>query len=383
MDQLNLLKLLSSDMALEPAEDTGCPQVTPRQAAALNISSAAMPNGKRISYLKTLLTSACERNCNYCPFRAGRDFRRATLKPDDMAQMFSTLYRARLVEGMFLSSGVVNGGVHSQDGILDVAEILRNRQGFTGYLHLKLMPGAQAAQIERAMQLADRVSINLEAPTVKTLEKLAPRKAFMEELLEPLRIVEHIRRTQPDHHGWHGRWPSVTTQFVVGAVGETDLELMQTTAYLTRHLHLARAYFSSFHPMVDTPFENLPASSPTRQLRLYQASFLLRDYGFDLEDLPFTADGRLPEQADPKLVWAQANLSESPLEINRADLRQLLRIPGIGVKGARAIIEARRKNPLKAPEDLSRLGVAPARALPFILIDGRRPARQLPLPTLS
>jgi predicted DNA-binding helix-hairpin-helix protein len=169
---------------------------------------------------------------------------------------------------------------------------------------------------------------------------------------------------------------------VVGAVGESDLELMQTTSYLTRRLRLARAYFSSFHPVSDTPFENLPRSSPIRQLRLYQASFLLRDYGFELEDLPFEQDGRLPLGADPKLIWARANLAEAPLEINRANQHELLRVPGIGVKGAKAIIEARRKGRLTAPEDLSRLGILPARALPFILLDGRRPAHQLPLPVL-
>ena len=382
MDALADLRELSSQMQFEPAEDTGCPKLseTSRRGGSLDdyhIGHALLPNGKQIQLLKTLLTSACERNCFYCPFRAGRDFRRATLKPDQMAQVFSSLHRAGVAEGIFLSSGIVGGGIRTQDQLISTADILRNKTQYRGYLHLKLMPGAEKAQVERAMQLADRVSINLEAPNTKRLERLAPRKAFLDELLQPLRWVDEIRRTQPANQGWNRRWPSMTTQFVVGAVGESDLEILSTTDYLHRNLHLARAYFSAFHPIPDTPFEDLPPTTPIRQQRLYQASFLLRDYSFDLEELPFEPTGDLPVDVDPKTAWAKAHLGERPCEINHAGRHELLRIPGIGPRSATAILAARRKGKLHSPEDLSKIGVNPSRAIPYILLDGKRPAQQL------
>jgi predicted DNA-binding helix-hairpin-helix protein len=345
----------------------------------LGIHNAVMPGGKRIALLKTLLTSACERDCYYCPFRAGRDFRRATFQPDELAKTFLEMNRANIAEGLFLSSGIAGGGLRTQDRLIASADILRNKLGYRGYLHLKLMPGAEHAQVERAMQLADRVSINLEAPNPERLECLAPHKTFIEELVRPLQWVEEIRRTRPAQHGWNGRWPSVTTQFVVGVAGESDLELLATTAHLYKSVRLARAYFSAFNPVLDTPLENKPAENPLREHRLYQSSFLLRDYGFDLEDLPFTASGHLPLDSDPKLAWARSNLSESPIEVNRADRRELLRIPGVGTKGAEAILAARRKGKLRDLRDLQAIGVIASRAAPFVLLSGKRPAHQLSL----
>jgi predicted DNA-binding helix-hairpin-helix protein len=377
MEPFERLADLSSQMAFEPAEDTGCPKLSPRQQDAIHVSHAALPNGKQIHLLKTLLTSACERNCFYCPFRAGRDFKRATLKPDEMASAFMAMQRAGVVEGLFLSSGVIGGGVRTQDKLLDTAEILRKRHEFKGYLHLKLMPGAERGQVERAMQLADRVSLNLEGANSERLARLAPKKAFLAELMQPLRWMEEIRRSQPAYQGWKGRWPSMSTQFVVGAAGESDLELLSTTAYLNKNLHLGRAYYSAFNPVRDTPFENLPPTHPRRELHLYQASFLLRDYGFDLEDLPFKDDGLLPMDKDPKTAWAEANLKDIPVEINRASPQQLLRIPGIGPKGTRAILTARKKGRLTDLEDLRKIGVNPARAVQFILLEGKRPNYQL------
>ena len=169
----------------------------------------------------------------------------------------------------------------------------------------------------------------------------------------------------------------MTTQFVVGAVGENDLELLHTTAYLIQNLRLSRAYFSTFNPIRDTPFENLPAESYRRSQRLYQASFLLRDYGFELEDFAFDAAGRLPQQIDPKTAWAKLNLTDRPVEINRAARHDLLRIPGIGPKGADAILKNRHQNRLKSVDDLRSIGINPSRAIPYILLDGLRPARQL------
>ncbi len=382
MESFVRLQMLTSQMELEPAEESR-PEApacfTPKQRDAVFVHPAQLPNGQTIKLLKTLLTSACERDCFYCPFRAGRDFRRATFKPEEFANVFMELNRTGAAEGTFLSSGVAGGGIKTQDQLLDTADILRRKHGFRGYIHLKIMPGAEKSQVERAMQLADRVSVNLEAPSTERLAQLAPHKQFLDELLQPLKWVEEIRRTQPTCNGWNGRWPSTTTQFVVGGADESDLELLTTTAWLNKNVRLKRAYFSAFHPISDTPLENKTATDPMREHRLYQASFLLRDYGFDLEELPFLDEGFLPLRTDPKLAWAQLNLPHHPLEINKAEKSELLRIPGVGPKGADAIMNARRKGKLRDLSSLRRLGIVPERVAPFVLMDGRQAIQQLAL----
>jgi predicted DNA-binding helix-hairpin-helix protein len=378
MDALDRLRMLSSHINLEPAEETGCPKLSSSvKKKDIYISQAVLPGGERIPLLKTLLTSACERNCYYCPFRAGRDFRRTTFKPEELGKTFMSLYQAGIARGIFLSSGIIGGGIRTQDQLIASAEILRHKLGYQGYLHLKIMPGVERAQVERAMQLADRVSINLEAPNTKRLVLLAPRKEFTEELFKPLHWVEEIRRSKSPHLGWNGRWPSLTTQFVVGAVGENDVELLKTTEYLYRQVRLRRAYFSAFSPIVDTPLENHPAESPEREQRLYQASFLLRDYGFKMEELPFDPSGNLPLDTDPKLAWAQTHLSEQPIEINRASPQELMRIPGIGPIYAKSILNAIRKGErILDLSQLGKLGINTTRVAPYILINGKRQAYQ-------
>lgn len=350
---------------------------TPKEQDQAFVHPAQLPNGKNILLLKTLLSSACERDCFYCPFRAGRDFRRATFKPEEFANLFIKLSQSGAAEGVFLSSGLAGGGARTQDKLLDSADILRNKLGFRGYIHLKIMPGAEKAQVYRAMQLADRVSVNLEAPNTGRLARLAPHKQFLDELLQPLRWVDEIRRTVPAYKGWNGRWPSSVTQFVAGGADESDLELLTTTQWLHKNVRLGRAYFSAFSPIRDTPLENQAATDPMREHRLYQASFLLRDCGFDLEELPFVEDGNLPLASDPKLAWARQNLSERPVEINRADKRELMRIPGIGPKGAEAILKARREGRLRELSNLRKLGIAVQRAAPFVLVNGRRSPQQI------
>ena len=384
MNALDTLVELSGQMELEQAEEArGEPSkpacFSPKEKRSAFIYPAILPNGKQIKLLKTLLSSACERDCYYCPFRAGRDFRRATFRPQEFAELFMKLNRVNAAEGIFLSSGIAAGGANTQNRILDTAEILRGKLGYRGYMHLKIMPGAEKGQVERLMHLADRVSINLEAPNTERLAKLAPGKSFIEELFRPLQWVEEIRRTQPASKGWNGRWPSTVTQFVAGGADESDLELLTTTDWLMKHVRIRRAYFSAFHPIQDTPMENKSAVDPLREHRLYQASYLLRDYGFDLEELPFTAEGDLPLPTDPKLVWARQNLQERPLEVNKAQRHELIRIPGIGPKTVDAILKARRTQKLRDLTALRKMGIIVARAAPFLLLDGRRPEKQLPL----
>lgn len=384
MDLMEKFHSLSAQMSFEadgepPALQPGCHPFTPKEAQNAHAGPVQMPGGKQIKLLKTLLSSACERDCYYCPFRAGRDFRRATFRPQEFADLFSKLSGANLAEGVFLSSGLAGGGVQTQDKLLDTADILRSRHGFQGYIHLKIMPGAEKAQVLRAMQLADRVSINLEAPGTERLAKLAPHKVFLEELLQPLKWIEQFRREMPWQRFWKRRAPSTVTQFVAGGSDESDLELLALTSWLHQNVSLKRAYFSAFHPIPDTPLENKPATDPIREQRLYQASFLLRDYGFTLEELPFEEGANLPLGMDPKQAWAQRNLQEAPLELNRAGRLALMRVPGIGAKGADQILRVRHLSRLRDLSSLRKLGIAAERAAPFILLDGKRPSRQAAL----
>jgi predicted DNA-binding helix-hairpin-helix protein len=384
MDSLATLKELSSQMQFEadgePSASSHAPACySPKEDANAVTHSAQLPNGQKVVLLKTLLSSACERDCFYCPFRAGRDFRRATFKPDEFAGLFSKIHQGGMAEGVFLSSGLAGGGVRTMDKLLDTADILRKKYQFKGYLHLKIMPGAEKDQVFRAMQLADRVSVNLEAPSTERLARLAPHKIFFEELLRSLKWVEEIRRTTPAYKFWKGKYPSSVTQFVAGGSDESDLELLNTTHWLMKNVHLKRAYFSAFHPVHDTPLENKPAVNPMREHRLYQASFLLRDYGFDIEDLPFTNDEYLPLHTDPKQAWAQMNLTHQRVEINHADKHQLIKVPGIGIKGAESILHARRTQKLRDLSTLKKLGIIAERAAPYVLLDGHKAATQMNL----
>jgi predicted DNA-binding helix-hairpin-helix protein len=373
------LALMGDAAAYEPVGDQ--PQQerrrVPYQSHSLEecITNVSTPTGKR-KILKAMVTTACQMNCHYCPFRAGRSqMKRLTFTPDELAQGLDTLQQAGKVEGMFLSSGIIKGSVTTQDKIIDTADIVRNRYHYQGYLHLKVMPGIEYDQLYRLMLLGDRVSVNLEGPTQERLDALAPKKDFQRELLSMLQLAEQIRRTHP-----YEKLASTVTQFVVGAVGDTDLELLSLSNRLYRHYGLTRAYYSGFSPVIQTPFENLPATDPLREHRLYQASFLLRDYGWSVEDLSFMEDSNLRTDIDPKRAWAERYLRSAPIDVMKADRRQLLRVPGIGPVGANAIMQARRQGRLTDLEHLRKLNIrAPEQAAPYILLDGHRPLRQLPL----
>ncbi|MFO8037260.1 MAG: hypothetical protein R6U57_11600 [Anaerolineales bacterium] len=379
MDDYARLRYLTSQMHLEAAEDIGCPPLTSRERDAVRVSRAVLPNGGQVKLLKTLLSSVCERDCFYCPFRSGRDYRRVSFQPDEFATLYMSMNRARMVEGVFLSSGLGGGGVQTQDRLLATAEILRQKYAYRGYLHLKIMPGAERDQVEQAMLLADRVSINLESPSPERLRTLAPLKDFHTELLSPLRWMEEIRREKPPHRAWNGTWASSATQFVVGGAGESDLEILDLTAKLHDHLGLARTYYSSFNPIPDTPLENQAPSPLKREHRLYQAFYLMRDYGYALEELPFEGRGDLPLDRDPKLAWAKIHLAHQPLEINTAPREMLLRVPGIGPKGVEKILYARRGSTIQQLSQLKALGINTQRSKPFILLNGKAPAQQLAL----
>jgi predicted DNA-binding helix-hairpin-helix protein len=337
-----------------------------------------MGGGKTIPLLKSMLTTACENNCHYCVFRQPRNLQRYSFAPGEMASAFIKMANRGLVQGIFLSSGIVGGGVRSQDRLISTIEILRNKFHYRGYIHLKVMPGAEEAQIKRAMELCTRVSINLEGVTPARLKFLAPMKNLYEDLFPRIQMMGRFRKNQMQNHP-DERAASIVTQFVVGAAGESDAETLQLSEILYRQYGLARVYYSGFQPVPDTPLESYPGMNYTRYIRLYQASFLLRDYGFGMEELPFQNGGYLPLDADPKLVWARENFNQSPVELNRAGIETLLRIPGIGKLGAEHIYNSRKEKKLTDLKQLVKLGISPKRAAPFILLDGHRPAYQMNL----
>lgn len=339
------------------------------------IAHLSTPRGPK-AVMKSMMTTACERNCHYCVFRAGRaKTKRVTFSPDEMASAFEILESSKKVDGLFLSSGIIKGSVTTQDKLIDTADIIRNKQRYPGYIHLKIMPGIEYDQLYRSMQLADRVSVNLEAPTSERLAALAPKKIFIEELLRMLQWAEQIRR---DHQ--NEKLASSVTQFVVGAVGDTDLELLSMSDKLYSQANLARVYYSAFGPVPGTPFEHLPATEAIREFRLYQSSFLLRDYRWDVEELPFLRSGNLRTDVDPKQAWADEHLLHQPIEVMTAEREQLLRIPGVGPVGADAIIRSRRRGALTELIHLRRIGIrTPHRLAKYVLLDGKQPVRQLKL----
>lgn len=339
------------------------------------IYPAAGPGGRRFPLLKTMLTTVCERDCNYCSFRAPADRQRVTFRPEEMARVFDQALRGGWVQGLFLSSGIAGGGASTQERLNATAEILRRRHGFRGYIHLKIMPGAELGQVLTAMRLASRVSINLEAPNASRLPALAPGKSFEGELLPPLHWASEARASGDPA----APLASSATQFVVGAAGESDLELLSTVDHVYHRLGAARTFFQSFDPVPGTPLENHPPESSVRQDRLYQASFLLHDYGFGVEELPFQPDGNLPLDRDPKAAYAAQTLAENPVELNTAPRALLLRVPGIGPLGAHRLMTARKTGHLRDLAHLKQLGILAERAAPYVTLMGRRPPQQLSL----
>lgn len=338
------------------------------------IYPAVRPDGQRILMLKVLQTNACEKDCFYCATRRQREQPRTTFQPDELARVFDQIHRARLAAALFLSSGVAGGGTRTLERMIATAELIRHKYAFRGYVHLKLMPGAEPAAIERALQLADRVSVNLEAPSSEHLAQLSSTKRYTEELLAPLHIAKRLIDREP-----RLRHKTMTTQFVVGAADETDREITARTAQLYRDLRLARVYYAAFQPIENTPLDGRAPTPLIREHRLYQTDFLLRQYGFAFDELIFDARGNLPTEADPKTIWAINHPEFFPVELNRASREELLRVPGLGPTSVRRIVQARRAYKFRAIEQLARIGADEKRAAPFILLDGRVPAHQLAL----
>jgi predicted DNA-binding helix-hairpin-helix protein len=327
------------------------------------IYPAATPKG-RVPLLKILMSSECENGCLYCENRSSRSSRRYRFEPEELARAFLEMESRGLVQGLFLSSGIDINPDATMERTISTVEIIRLKYGFQGYIHLKIMPKSSSSYIERAIDLADRVSVNLEAPTEHHLQKICPDKDFGA-LLNQMRKIKEVSEGKASL--------SQTTQFVVGASDESDREILKTCEELYSKFGLNRIYFEAFRPVPNTPLEDHPPVPKTRQDRLYQADFLLRSYGFSFREFIFSEDGNLEPKLDPKLSWALHHPENFPIEVNKASFGELLRIPGIGPRCARSILELRRREgEIRSACVLKACGVPFKRVAPFILVNGSR-----------
>ncbi len=342
---------------------------TPQRAASVEDG----PDQRARPVFRVLMSSTCAWNCAYCPLRAAHDTPRASLAPEELAAAFLPRHQAGAVQGLFVSTAVHDGVDRAVERMLDGVELLRSQHGYTGYVHVKLLPGTAAADVERAARLADRLSLNLEAPSAGHLARISPERSWHSDLVARLVWAREWQQA--------GALPAGTaTQFVVGAAGERDRDLLSTGSWLYRELGMRRIYFGAFRPGAGTPLANAAATPLVRVQRLQQADWMLRQYGFGDGELPFDDAGDLPLHLDPKLAWALANPAWFPIELNTAAPEQLLRVPGLGPLSVARILRLRRINPFRELHHLTSLSSQAARARDFVTLDGRffgRPAAEL------
>ena len=331
------------------------------------------PDGRCISLLKIVLSNDCIYDCKYCPNRMSADVPRATATPDEICELTIDFYKRNYIEGLFLSSAVFKNPDYTMERLLLVVKKLRTEYRFHGYIHLKGIPKADDKLMREAARYADRMSYNIELPTEKSLKLLAPQKS-KESLLLPMRelAVRSEEFREEKRKGLikgHFLPAGQTTQLIVGASPEADGQILRLSQALYRKNGLKRVYYSSYLPVVqDKLLPEVPAGQ-LREHRLYQADWLLRFYGFSVEEIVPEGEN-LPMEYDPKCAWALRNMHLFPVEINRAPLEMLLRVPGIGSRNAYKIIEARKYNTLTF-ESLQKMRVALKRAQHFITCNGK------------
>jgi predicted DNA-binding helix-hairpin-helix protein len=352
----------------------GGPDHRRRGPDGLWLYPTSLPRGGQSVMLKTLMSNACTNDCRYCPLRADRSSRRCSLAPNEVAEAFMAYLRRGDIFGLFLSSGVVRDPDHTMDLMTGAVRILRQRHGFDGYVHLKVIPGCSDAAVEEALGLANTVSVNVEAPTRAAFRKLSDAKDYDRDIVRTVRLISRLT-------GRGNAFSRVRqmTQFVVGAADETDRQIVDATFGLYRRLGLARAYFSAYQRGLGDP--HLPGESRasregsevlTREHRLYQADWLMRKYGFDADEIPFEPDGNLSLEADPKELWARRHPERFPVDVNRAGRRELLRVPGLGPVTVKRIIESRHEHGrLRSIEDVGRPGKRLRKAERYLVFGDR------------
>jgi len=344
----------------------------------MGICHSYAPDGRCISLLKILLTNFCIYDCSYCINRSSSNVRRARFSVEEVVRLTIEFYKRNYIEGLFLSSGVIRSPDETMAELVEVARRLREEENFGGYIHLKTIPEASQELIDKAGRYADRLSMNVELPTDASIKRLAPEKRpetirrsmarlrlKLEEKAEPSPITRKRERFAPGGQ---------STQMIVGADATTDDGILQASARLYGSYRLRRVYYSAFSPIPDSS-ATLPLIKPPlmREHRLYQADWLMRFYGFEQSEiLAGTKDGMLDLEIDPKLAWALRNRGRFPVDVNRADREMLLRVPGLGTKAVKRILETRRHRRLRL-EDVGVLCGSIAKVRPFIAAEGWSP----------
>ena len=345
-------------------------------AAKCGICHSFSADGRCIALLKVLMSNACAYDCNYCVNRKSNDIERATFEPRELAELMIQFYRRNYIEGLFLSSAVIRNPDYTSEKMIEILSLIRNEYRFRGYIHVKAIPGTDERLLTALGLLADRMSINLELPSHDSLKLLAPDKS-RESILKPMgMITEGIRENKTDLVKYRKTPKFVpagqSTQMIVGATPETDYQIINLSAALYKKYEMKRVFYSAYMPVLED--SNLPAIDSKPQLlrehRLYQADWLLRFYEFDASELLDEKNPNFNLLIDPKCNWALNHYDYFPVEINTAAYEVLLRVPGLGVIGAKKILKARRSTKLDFP-DLKKMGIVLKRAQFFITCKGK------------
>lgn len=345
-------------------------------ASKMGICHSYTEDGRCISLLKILLTNHCIYDCAYCVTRRSNDIKRAAFKIQEVVDLTINFYRRNYIEGLFLSSGIFKNADYTMERLIAVAKKLREEENFNGYIHLKSIPGASDELMYEAGLYADRLSVNIEVPTVSGLKLLAPEKKHEDFTKPMLKVKNEIVRYKSEHkiikstpkYAPAGQ----STQMIVGASGESDKDIMYSATYYYKKYQMRRVYYSGYVPVMED--ERLPAIGSQvpmlRENRLYQTDWLLRFYGFSVTEILNKDYPNLDMEVDPKLSWALRNMHHFPVDVNTADKDLLLRVPGLGVKSVNKILHARRFRKLNW-DHLKKIGGALNRAQYFMLCDSR------------
>ena len=381
MDAFEKLRILTDAAKYDAActssgVDRGKSQDGMGSAAACGICHSFSADGRCISLLKVLMSNACVYDCKYCVNRRSNDTPRATFSPRELADLTIQFYRRNYIEGLFLSSGVIQSPDYTCERMIETLRILREEYRFHGYIHAKAIPGADSLLISRIGSLADRLSVNIELPSQQSLSLLAPDKK-KESILRPMqlisgRIEENSTELVKYRHAPKFAPAGQSTQMIIGATPETDLQILRLSERLYQKYRLKRVFYSAYLPVAESPLLPALTTKPPllREHRLYQADWLLRYYGFTSDELLDEKHPSFHPLLDPKCGWALNHPELFPVEVNRAPYETLLRVPGIGVKSARRIVTARRQGRLDYGA-LKKLGVVLKRAQYFITCSGK------------
>ena len=346
-------------------------------AAACGICHSFASDGRCISLLKILMTNYCLFDCKYCINRRSNDVPRARFTPEEIAELTINFYRRNYIEGLFLSSGIIQSPDYTCEQLIEALSLLRGKYKFRGYIHVKAIPGADSELINRLGILADRISVNIELPSQKSLNTLAPDKSKKSILLPMNQISTRIKENSTEivqyRHAPKFAPAGQSTQMIIGATPDSDYQILRLTEAMYQKYSLKRVFFSAYVPVGDQKLLPSKETKPPllREHRLYQADWLLRFYGFTASEILDEKHTDFNPLLDPKCNWAVHHPECFPVEINKAPYEMLLRVPGIGVMSAQRIITARRQAKLDYC-DLKKLGVVLKRANYFIICKGKR-----------